>query len=240
MKEELDTIPVLDGFTRQCECAFCAMQQDADAKMLGFVMSPSYMETDVRDRTNELGFCPTHTERLYAQKNALGLALMLQSHLMKKRQEIDALTAEAPSSGGFLKRKAVSNPIRSYREAHSSSCYLCERVGEIMERYLKAFFYLYRKEASFPETLWNSQGFCLNHFLLLYERCTDFLSGAAAEEFRTKLTALETANLDRVEADLDWFIKKFDYRYREESWKNSKDALPRTILKINGQWVNPS
>ena len=28
--------------------------------------------------------------------------------------------------------------------------------------------------------------------------------------------------------------KKFDYRYKDEPWKNSKDALVRTMYKTNG------
>ena len=41
-------------------------------------------------------------------------------------------------------------------------------------------------------------------------------------------------NLDRTIEDVEWFIKKFDYRYKDEPWKNSKDALVRTMYKTNG------
>ena len=40
--------------------------------------------------------------------------------------------------------------------------------------------------------------------------------------------------LDRTIEDVEWFIKKFDYRYKDEPWKNSKDALVRTLCKTNG------
>jgi hypothetical protein len=40
-------------------------------------------------------------------------------------------------------------------------------------------------------------------------------------------------NIKRVRDDLDWFIDKFDYRYVNEPWKNSRDALLRTIIKSN-------
>ena len=33
--------------------------------------------------------------------------------------------------------------------------------------------------------------------------------------------------------DLEWFIDKFDYRNENEPWKNSKDAVQRSILKTN-------
>ena len=38
-------------------------------------------------------------------------------------------------------------------------------------------------------------------------------------------------NMERVNEDISWFIDKFDYRYKNEPWKNSKDALPRGIIK---------
>ena len=41
----------------------------------------------------------------------------------------------------------------------------------------------------------------------------------------------------KVEEDIDWFIQKFDYRFKDEPWKNSKDALQRTILKVSSENV---
>ena len=43
--------------------------------------------------------------------------------------------------------------------------------------------------------------------------------------------------MERVNGDLDWFIKKFDYRFQNEPWKNSKDAIQRSILKTNSLFV---
>ena len=43
--------------------------------------------------------------------------------------------------------------------------------------------------------------------------------------------------MDRIQEDISWFIKKFDYRYENESWKNSKDAGERTVNKARGWCV---
>ena len=40
--------------------------------------------------------------------------------------------------------------------------------------------------------------------------------------------------MDRIQEDISWFIKKFDYRYQNEPWKNSQDAVPRTVNKLRG------
>ena len=41
-------------------------------------------------------------------------------------------------------------------------------------------------------------------------------------------------NLARVQMDLDWFIEKFDYRNTSAPWKNSKDAVSRSMQKLQG------
>ena len=231
MKEELYTIPVMDGFAENDECAFCAMKRSVNEKNIGFILSPSYMEEDVRDLTNAYGFCREHTEKLYAAKNALGLSLMLESHLMTRRQELTQALREA-SSG--KRAKKGSSALSSLR-VKLNECFLCRRNEETMERYFEAFFFLWKKEESFRRTVLESKGFCLEHFLTLYEKASEHLLPAKADEFKKILSELEEKELDRVRDELDWFIKKFDYRYASEPWKNSRDALPRTILKINGQ-----
>ena len=41
-------------------------------------------------------------------------------------------------------------------------------------------------------------------------------------------------NLERIEDELTWFVDKFDYRNKDADWKNSKDALQRTMQKLHG------
>ena len=37
-----------------------------------------------------------------------------------------------------------------------------------------------------------------------------------------------------IREDIDWFCKKFDYRYKDESWKNSKDSIERAVGLLTG------
>ena len=43
--------------------------------------------------------------------------------------------------------------------------------------------------------------------------------------------------MKRVNEDISWFIDKFDYRNQDAPWKNSKDALPRGIIKTGHTMV---
>ena len=46
--------------------------------------------------------------------------------------------------------------------------------------------------------------------------------------------SLMEENMARVEEDLTWLIDKFDYRNKDAEWKNSKDALQRSMQKLRG------
>ena len=70
---------------------------------------------------------------------------------------------------------------------------------------------------------------------MLYSSATNYYNGTILQEFINNLNEITINNLKRVDADLDWFIDKFDYRYKDEPWKNSKDAIERTIIKVNGE-----
>ena len=238
MKEEIYTIPVTDGFNEDCECAFCAMERTLENNTIAYIMSPAYMETDVREQTNRLGFCKSHMNQLYRQKNVLGLSLMVQSYMDKQTENLkDAVKRFTPPTGGlFQSKKATPSPMLQFRQNLQCSCYICNRIEETMARYLKTFFYLWKNSPDFQNKVLSSKAFCLLHFSLLYERCGEFLSGNKSHAFRESIYALQEQNMNRVKEDLDWFIQKFDYRFRDEPWKNSKDALPRSINKINSQF----
>ena len=74
--------------------------------------------------------------------------------------------------------------------------------------------------------------------MLIYDAAGNYLKAADLDEFRNQIAKIEDEHLTRVEDEVEWFTKKFDYRYANEPWKNSKDALPRSIQKINSQFVD--
>ena len=83
----------------------------------------------------------------------------------------------------------------------------------------------------------NGKGFCLPHLGQLIEVAAEELNAKELGEFIRMVTDVETKNLDRIQEDISWFIKKFDYRFEGDSWKNSKDAVERTVNKTRGWCV---
>lgn len=232
MKEQLYTIPVNEALEKDCECPVCAMYQELEKASLEYTLGPSYMEDDVRMVTDKIGFCSVHAKELYRQQNRLGLALILKTHMDRTIKDVERL-AKGPVMGGGLFKKKSDAPVVEYLKKLNCSCFVCERVEHVFERYIATIFYLYEKEADFRIKLAQCKGFCNEHYALLYEQAPLQLSGKYLEEFIEMLNEVYLTNMKRVRDDLEWFTDKFDYRNADAPWKNSKDALPRTIVKTN-------
>ena len=84
MHEKIYTIPVTDAIKNEnSECPFCDMRRSIEESAIEFVMGPSHMERDVREATDKAGFCGDHLKMMSKSQNALGLALMLQTRLIR-------------------------------------------------------------------------------------------------------------------------------------------------------------
>lgn len=235
MKEKLHTIPVNEAFDNAGECPVCNMRKELEVKAIDFTMGPSYMEDDVRGETSKRGFCQEHIKLLYKNQNRLGLALILKSHMDKLIKDVEKLAGSNTriSAPSLFKKQGDNSTIVNYMENTNSSCYICEKIDRTLERYIATIFHLYRQEESFRKKFIDCQGFCNQHYSLLYKDAPKHLSGDQLKDFISQLNSLYLDNMKRVREDLEWFIDKFDYRYADRPWNNSKDALPRTIIKTN-------
>ena len=235
MKEQLYTIPVNDAFALDSECPVCAMYDSLEREAIEFTMGPSYMEDDVRMETNRIGFCTHHVKLLYKHQNRLGLALILHTHMQRTNQDLESLLASSsPAKKGlFAKKTDTASPVTEYIQALNSSCYICNRIDRVFERYLATIFHCYEHDSEFRAKFASSKGFCTKHFGMLYEKAPAQLSSKRLGEFIPALNQVYLTNMKRVTDDLEWFTDKFDYRNEDKPWKNSKDALPRTMTKTN-------
>ena len=238
MKEKLYSIPVNDAFHNECECPICAMEKTLELNSVEYIMGASYMEDDVRMETDRLGFCATHMNMVWEQNNKLGLALVLKTHMEKTTKDIKKLIESSKKRTGFS-RKPKENPVTAYIDMLESSCFVCERTGRIFARYMATIYYLWKEDKEFKKRYHDSKGFCSKHYGELIKNAPQHLSGGTLEEFMECTHKIYLENMERVTFDVEWFTNKFDYRYKDEPWKNSKDALPRALTKVN-QIVIPS
>lgn len=124
MKTEIYTIPIQDAFAEESECPVCRMYQKLEENAINYTIGPgaSYMEGDIREQSDEQGFCQKHLEMLYEYPNKLGLAMMLKTHMDKTAKELKKAMESTTASGSCtFQEKEPDGP---------SGDYLCGRKRE--------------------------------------------------------------------------------------------------------------
>ena len=241
MKEKIYTIPVNEAFDQVSECPFCILHKKLEGEILDYILGPSYMEEDVRSQTDKLGFCKEHYRQMFNGGNRLGLALMLETHIKKINRDMEELLYQELASLEnkkklFAKNSAVS-PFAEYETVLKDSCYACSRMDDRMNSYFSTFFHLWKTEEEFRNKVKNGNGFCLEHFGRILQEGKDKLNPDTYSQMVQVLIPIQKNNFKRLEEELEWFIKKFDYRFKDEPWKNSKDSVERGILKTSGLMI---
>jgi len=225
---------VLDALREAQGCPFCAMRNKLEKDAISFIMGPAYMEDDVRMATNELGFCKTHLESLYAEQNRLGLALMLHTHMQQLNKDTNAIIKSKIPNAGSLFSKAPKSPLVKHLEQTISSCYVCDKVENTFARYIDTFFYLWGRGGDEARLIANQTGYCLPHFMQIID-AADKLSKSKKERFMEEVLPIQQRLMQQLEEDLEWFIFKFDYRNADAPWKNAKEALIRALALLGGE-----
>ena len=64
MREDICSIPISEIFEPKDGCPFCRMRDMLEDRMATYITGAAMMEPDVRQTTNEAGFCPRHLEKM--------------------------------------------------------------------------------------------------------------------------------------------------------------------------------
>ena len=232
--EQIYTIPVNEAFEasaadRSCGCPFCALYNKLEDNELELILGASMMEPDVRIKTNKQGFCRIHYDRMFTRKNRLGMALTLESHLAELRGEI---------KGGGLLSPAGAKAISRIGELESS-CYVCKRIDFNFEHMIETAVLLWDKDEEFRAKLASQPYFCLPHYRAFLECGKQRLGKKRFPEFEKAVASIVNAYAEKLEEDVSWFCKKFDYRYDAEPWYDSKDAVERAMKFLRSDLHQP-
>lgn len=239
MKYHLDTIPVWDALKAGTECPLCALKRRTERLLIRRNLGAAVMSPDTRKKVNERGFCADHQAKLYQAPggNRLGHALMMLSHLQTRKEGIMEGLFGDKATGG-----ARSGLFRSLMKAEAqrpgpgtpSGCLLCDELKEQSQRQTASLLHLYKTDAAFRESFAASLGLCVPHCAEAAGMADEFLKGKEKEEFVGVLKSRLADSLSRLEDELERFTRKFDYRNADEPWGEARDALERTINKLQG------
>ena len=232
--EQIYTIPVNEAFEASAAdhsrgCPFCALYNKLEDNELELILGASMMEPDVRIKTNEEGFCRTHYDMMFTRKNRLGMALTMESHLAELRGQI---------KGGGLFSPVGANAIKRIGEL-KCSCYVCRRIDFNFGHMVETAVLLWDKDEDFRHKLSAQPYFCLPHYHDVLSYAKERLGKKRFPEFEKACAEIVNGYAEKLEGDISWFCKKFDYRYDSEPWYDSKDAVERTIKFVRSDLHKP-
>jgi hypothetical protein len=227
--EQIYTIPVNEAFDLvaekpECGCPFCVLYKKLQSDEIDIILGASMMEPDIRLKTNEHGFCLSHYNIMLGKKRMLGMGLMLESHLADVKTRL---------MGKTLLGKKAQTAITSLGELEES-CYVCSRIEKNLNAMMATAVYLYESDPNFPKKFKSAPYFCLPHYRAMMDYASKKMNKKIFGEFYDSGYAIQEKYIDSLTGDVSWFCKKFDYRYDEEPWYNSKDSVPRAVKFLSG------
>ena len=222
--EQIYTIPINEAFEASiadpsCGCPMCALYRKLENNELDLILGASMMEPDVRIQTNREGFCRTHYDLMFVRKNRLGMALTMESHLAQLRKELH--------EGGLLSHTG-DKPAKRIGELEND-CYVCRRIAYHFTRMGETIVYMWESDEIFREKFQKQPFFCLPHYRVLLAAAQKRFGKKTRAAFAEEAAAIVEGYAEKLNEDISWFCKKFDYRYESEPWYDSKDAVERTI-----------
>lgn len=219
MQEKIYTIPVNEAFEQTDTCPFCAMYNKLEQNEIDLITGASMMEPDIRIKTNELGFCRGHFEKMFQKPQRLPLALTLQTHLDMLRRDI--------RTGAIFGDPAAKTLKRLEKLEHD--CYVCQRIERHFPRMIETACALFENEREFREKFVSQKYICLPHYRMLLETAKRACSKKYYPELVKAADEVVGKYLDSLYEDISLFCKKFDYNYRDVPWGSSKDSVERSI-----------
>lgn len=224
MLERIYTIPVNEAFEageNEVCCPFCRLYKKLQNDEIEIILGASMMEPDIRKKTNEQGFCGRHYKMMLTRKNRLSFALILESHL-------DEIASDMKGGlGGFMKAKG--SKVTGRIDELEQNCYVCGRIEFNFSKMIETAVLLYEQDPDFRKKLKYQKLFCLPHFKRFVEVGRNRLGKKQFPDFYDDVFEVMNTYFTELREDVSWFCKKFDYRYENEPWGNSKDAIERAI-----------
>ena len=222
--EQIYTIPVNEAFDEavkkaDCACPICSLYRKLQEDELEIILGASMMEPDIRIKTNEMGFCPSHYKMMLGRRRMLGLGLIMESHLAEVKKKLKGpslIVGKRTSALGALSKL-------------ESDCYVCSRINKNLSAMIATVCYLWESDFAFRDKFDKIGSFCLVHYRAMLEYASKKMSKRNYTQFYKSAYRIEEKYIEALESDVSWFCKKFDYRYDEEPWYNSKDSVKRAI-----------
>jgi hypothetical protein len=197
-------------------CPVCTLVQRSGARYIEGMFSESMLDPAIRQKlVDSHGFCHEHTWQSINLKlsDALGQAILYEDLV---NDAIKKIVENEHETGSQLAR--ILEPL--------SACPACLIEEAALKRILDSLVGAFSNQ-EFVSEFMESSGLCFPHLQLLLPR----LDG----EQRAIVLGLQRTRLESLKSELALFIRKNDYRFRDEIIGNEGDAYKRAADMIQGK-----
>ena len=199
------------------------MRNSVEEHICEYIMGAAMMEPDVREETNELGFCLTHYNMLLKQNNRLSLALMLNTHLAQFREEI------LDKKDGVFNKGAKAKKLADMKE----TCFVCAKVDWGVNHMLETVFTMFKNDEGFRKLYSAQEYLCIPHYRKLMTAAQSKLKKDDLKAFCDATDELVGKYAKALNSDVKEFCDSFDYRnagkLHNEDMEHVRSSIERAI-----------
>lgn len=239
MKQQIHTFPLWESIESRSECPFCETLEETEESYISGMFRDMTVDKEFVNYLRNNSFCSNHFARLLEYRDKFGLALLLNQLLAFEIADLESasLRSDIPQDTKtpfqkLLERFISTAPAKDYDRPITDICPLCQYLKERELDFMTTLIELWKEDLHFRALYYDSKGFCLQHFHSTTALAPQILEGQELDNFLDTSFRIQFESMKQLNEDLSWFIKKFNYQYANEPWKNSKDSLARSILKI--------
>lgn len=224
MQYHVSTGLIIEHFKKENDrCPLCAIEKIVEQNICRELLADACMDDDVRAKSNALGYCEKHFDKLFSMQSKLGLALQSDTRMAYLNKKV------------FQKPKNAREAKKIAKElsAQTKTCLVCELVDREMIKYYKTLAQMFIAEPEAAELIKNSGGFCFKHYagLLNY-------SDYAFLKSKNYLTILHETQQNRLKNHvflLKSFANRHDYRNAGKPLGEAADALKKIHSDFYGE-----
>lgn len=216
-------------------CPVCRVEQAAAERYINSLFYESVNDIQVRERLRaSMGFCREHA-RLALEKNlgnALGFAIIYQDVINNTLNQMDDNLAPPNTRrwSTLLKRipEQVSKTVQKvlYALTPQKHCIACQQRDRTLHTIISSLMENLH-EPEMIEALQSSDGLCIPHLKKAFESVAD-------SDECDLLLSIHREKLEGLRRELTEFIRKNDYRFKDEAMGVEGDSWRRAIAKVTG------
>lgn len=211
---------VLEAIEKEKGCPLCALEKEElrhyfDTMLDDSVSDPSFRHELVKAR----GFCARHGDMLLDFRQGLGTAILYLDQVKLFLKEMNGTFSKIPSP--FFGKKPEG--WKSGR-----GCPACKMQIDARKRHISVFI-SGLGEKQMRSAYENSPGFCVPHLNEI------FMYGRPGTETRNFIISVQQEKSRKLEAELEEFCRKKDYRFSGEEKGPEADSWKRAVKMMSGE-----